>query len=78
MGVSVKSVVYVVVALIVIAVLAPMGIGLLSGAGSTMVTVNGTSQSLTTLADPAVITILTILIPILAVVGIALGFITRD
>jgi hypothetical protein len=77
-GTSVKYVILVAIAMIVIAVIAPIGIGLLSGADQTMVTVNGTPQPLTTLADPAVITLLTVLLPILAIVGIAMGFIPKS
>ena len=77
MAISVKNVIMVVVSLVVIAVVLPLGIGLISAMGDASVTVNGTAYLLSELADPTVITLLTILLPILAVIGIILAFIPR-
>ncbi|GAH74318.1 unnamed protein product, partial [marine sediment metagenome] len=60
------------------AVILPLGIGLVSIMGDALVTLpNGTQVALSTVADPTVITLLTILLPILAVIGIIMGFIPR-
>lgn len=74
MAMSIKNVIMIAISLMVIALVLPLGLGLLAGAGDTMVTVNGTAQALSTLVDPAVLTLLTILIPILAVIGIAIAY----
>ena len=73
MAVGVKSVIMIAVSLMVIALILPLGLGLLGLAGDTIV--NGT-QTLADVVDPSVLTLLTVLIPILAVIGIAIGFIS--
>ena len=83
MEVSVKSVVMIAVSLLVIAIVLPLGIGYIGMAGQYNVSWSGVwNETATTLADvldPSVITILTVLIPILAVIGIAIGFLSmRD
>ena len=83
MGVTVKGVIMIAVALMVIALILPLGLGLLGIAGD--IVVNGSSGTGTfnnsiTLAeaiDPSVLTLLTVLVPILAVIGIAIAFIPR-
>ena len=72
---KVQNVIMIAIALIVIAVIMPMALGLLGGAGDTQVTVNGTAQVLSDLVDPSIITLLTVLIPIVAIVGILIYFI---
>lgn len=64
------------VSLMVIALILPLGLGLISGAGDTMITVNGTSTALSELVDPSVLVLLTVLIPILAVIGIAVAYVS--
>lgn len=76
MSVSVKNVIMIAVSLMVIALILPLGLGLISGAGDTMITVNGTESALSELVDPSVLTLLTVLIPILAVIGIAVAYIS--
>lgn len=76
MALSVRNVIMIAVSLMVVALILPLGLGLLSGAGDTMVTVNGTSTALSDLVDPSVLTLLTVLIPILAVIGIAIAYIS--
>ena len=73
--IGVKSVIGIAVSLMVIALILPLGLGLLGLAGSTIV--NGTT-TLAEAIDPAVLTLLTVLIPILAVIGIAVSFISGD
>ena len=72
MAVGVRSVIMIAVSLMVIALILPLGLGLLGIAGDTIV--NGTT-TLAEAIDPNVLTLLEVLIPILAVIGIAIGFI---
>ena len=67
----------IVVSLIVIAVIMPLGLGLISGAGATNVTVNGVEAALSTFVDPAVLTLLTVLLPILAIIAVIVYFIPK-
>ena len=75
MGTSVKDVIMIAVSLMVIALILPLGLGLLGMAGDTVI--NGTTI-LSEIIDPSVLTLLTVLIPILAVIGIAVSFIKSD
>lgn len=76
MGIGVRSVITIAVSLMVIALILPLGLGLLGMAGDVMVSnVSGTVKYLKDVIDPSVLTLLTILIPILAVIGIAVSFI---
>ena len=75
MGTSVKDVIMIAVSLMVIALILPLGLGLLGMAGDTVI--NGTTV-LSEIIDPSVLTLLTVLIPILAVIGIAVSFIKSD
>jgi hypothetical protein len=72
MGLGVKDVIMIAVSLMVIALILPLGLGLLGMAGDTVI--NGTT-TLAEVIDPSVLTLLTVLIPILAVIGIAVSFI---
>ena len=82
--IGVKSVIGIAVSLMVIALILPLGLGLLGIAGDTVLVVanfTGANESAITLAtaiDPAILTLLTVLIPILAVIGIAVKFISGD
>ena len=81
MGINVKDSIMVGVALLVIALILPLGLGLLGLAGDTVLVAfnaTGLNESAITLADavdPSIMTLLSVLIPILAVIGIAVGFI---
>ena len=75
MAVGVRNVITIAVSLMVIALILPLGLGLLGLAGATVV--NGTT-TLAEVIDPSVLTLLTVLIPILAVIGIAVSFISSD
>ena len=82
MSMGVKSVIGIAVSLMVIALIFPLGLGLLGIAGDTVLIVanfTGASEPAVTLAtaiDPAVLTLLTVLIPILAVIGVAVKFVS--
>ena len=82
-SISIKYIIMAVVALIVIAVLFPIGLGLIGNVGETWVSgfadVNGTAYSdqLKNLVDPTVLILLSILVPILAVIGIVMFFLPR-
>lgn len=77
-NISVKYIIMAVVALIVIAVLFPIGLGLIGNAGETWISLNATtSDQLKNLVDPTVLILLTILVPILAVIGVVMFFLPR-
>jgi len=75
MEANVKQVILVVVSLIVIATIMPLAIGLISNAGNTII--NAQNQTLSDVSDPAIITLLTVLLPILAIIGITMYFIPK-
>lgn len=77
MSSNTRDIITLVIALIVIAVIMPLGLGLVSAAGTSSVTINGTAVALSTVVDPAVITLLTILLPILAVISVIMYFLPR-
>jgi len=75
------------VSLVIVGILLPIGIGYISTMGDTMVTlVNTTANAspstyqvpLSSIADPAVITITTIILPIIVAIGIALAYLKRS
>ena len=77
MAISTRNVITIAVSLMVIALILPLGLGLLAIAGDTIISnISGTVVYLKDAIDPAVLTLLTILIPILAVIGIAVSFIS--
>jgi len=77
---DVGSIVIIAVQLLVIGIVLPLGLGYIALADTYNVSWSGVwNETATTLADvvdPAIITLLTILIPILAVIGIAISFIS--
>lgn len=81
MALTTKDIITIAVALMIIAVIIPMSLGLLAVAGDYVVSVaNATGQGeaivyLSDVLNPAVLMILTTLLPILAVIGIAVSFI---
>ncbi|MGB5911855.1 MAG: hypothetical protein WBH31_11730 [Promethearchaeia archaeon] len=77
MAISTRQIVYTVVSLIIISALLPIGLGLTSAMGQVNVTINGVPTALSTLVDPTVLTLLTTLLPILVVVGIAMYYIPK-
>lgn len=78
---QVKEVIMVGVALLVIALILPLGLGLLGLAGDSVLVgfnatgLNESAITLTDAVDPSIMTLLSVLIPILAVIGIAVGFV---
>ena len=85
MPISTRNVITIAVSLMVIALILPLGLGLIAIAGDTIMVpfnatgVNESAILLKNVIDPSVLTLLTILIPILAVIGIAVSFIsTKD
>ena len=69
----------------VVALIFPLGLGLIGLAGDTVLAVynaTGLNESAITMADavdPAVMTLVSVLIPILAVIGIGIGYVNfRD
>ena len=85
MPISTKNVITIAVSLMVIALILPLGLGLIAIAGDNILVpfnitgVNESAVLLKNVIDPSVLTLLTILIPVLAVIGIAVSFIsTKD
>ena len=78
MATNVKQVILIAVSLIVIATILPLAIGLISVAGDVIISnVSGVEKTLSDVADPAVITLLTVLLPVLAVIGITMYFLPK-
>jgi len=77
--VQMSSVILIAIALIVVAIVLPIGLAYIGSAGSTTVTLpNGSQVVLSDAVDPAVLTLLTILLPILVVIGVVMYFIPRQ
>jgi hypothetical protein len=85
---KIETVIMIAVSLMVVAIIIPLAIGLVSVAdlttfnytGITNSTTGETGQIETTLgsaADPSVITILTVLLPIVAIIGILMYYIPK-
>ena len=72
--IGIRDVIMIAVALMVIALILPLGLGLLGIAGDTII--NGTT-TLSEAIDPSVLTLLTVLVPVLAVISVAIAFIPR-
>ena len=77
-----QKVILISIALIVIAIILPIGLAYISNAGNINTTIYenkslGTFKQLKDVIDPAIISLLTILLPILVVIGIIMYFIPR-
>jgi len=76
---NISNVILIAISLIVIAIILPIGLAYIGNAGNVTVTMpNGSVVALVDAVDPAVITLLTILLPILVVIGIIMYFIPRE
>lgn len=74
MAYSIKAIIMLVVSMVIIGIVLPLGLGYISAMENAVVTVNGTQYALSTLVDPSILTLVTVVLPIVAVVGIVLGF----
>ena len=72
-----RNVIKIAVSLMVVALIIPLAIGLVTIAGDYIITVNGTAYQLKEVADPSVITLLTVLLPVIAIIGIVLFFVPK-
>ena len=73
---SIKQVILLAVALMVVAVIFPIALGLIGNAGN--VVVNATSgATLSDVVDPSVVTLLTVLLPIIAIIAVVLFFLPK-
>lgn len=74
---EIKNVILLAVALMVVAVIFPIALGLIGNAGN--VQVNGTAvpATLSEVVDPAIITLLTVLLPIIAIIAVVLFFLPK-
>ena len=75
--IRIANVILIAIALVIIAIVLPIGIAYIATAGNTTVTIGNESVMLQDVADPAIITLLTVLLPILVVIGIIMYFIPR-
>ena len=81
MAISVKGVILIAISIVIVALIFPLALGLLGMAGDTILVVynaTGLNESAITMADavdPAVMTLVSVLIPILAIIGIAIGYV---
>lgn len=73
MGNDIKRVILIAVALMVIGVIIPIAVGLVANAGNVIVD-STTNATLTDVADPSVVLMIEVLIPIIAVIAIVLMF----
>lgn len=77
--IKISNVILVAISLIVISIILPIGLAYIGSAGQVTVTLpNSTVVALADAVDPAVITLLTILLPILVVIGIIMYFIPKS
>ncbi len=77
---EIKNVILLAVALMVVAVIFPIALGLIGNAGNVVInsTVNATSgDTLTDVVDPSIITLLTVLLPIIAIIAVVLFFLPK-
>ena len=80
--IRIESVIMIAIALIVIAIVLPIGLANIGSAGYYVANSSanaslGEARYLKDVIDPAVITLLTILLPILVIIGIIMYFIPR-
>lgn len=68
-----KSISNLVVAMILVATMFPLALGLLANAGNFIID-STTNATLADVADPSVITLLTVVVPIIGVIAIITGF----
>ncbi len=73
MASDIKRVILIAVALMVIGIIIPIAIGLIAGAGDVVVD-SATNATLAEVADPSVVLMIEVLIPIIAVIAIVLMF----
>ena len=75
MAPPVNRVIMIVIALMVIGVVFPLGLGMIAIMDKALITLpNGSQVALDSVVDPSVIVLLTVLLPILAVIGIIMYF----
>jgi len=74
---SAGEIVSMLIALVLIAFVLPVGLGLVGAFGDYNVTINGTSQAISTILDANVITLVETVVPIMAILSIVMGFLPR-
>ena len=76
---DIKRIILIAIALMVIGVIVPIAIGLVANAGNVIVnsTVNATNPRLSDVADPSIVLMIEVLLPIIAVIAIVLMFLPR-
>ena len=75
---EIKNVILLAVALMVVAVIFPIDLGLIGGAGDVVISnISGVVKTLADVVDPSIITLLTILLPIIAIIAVVLFFLPK-
>lgn len=73
-----RDIIELVVELILVGMLVPIGLAYIGGAGSTYVVIGGVNQTMAQWVDPTIVSIFTIIIPIVAIVGLITRFTRRS
>ena len=68
-----RNIIMLAVGLIIVAVIFPIALGLLGNAGTVIVD-STTNQTLADVIDPAVLTLLVILLPVIAIIAVIMSF----
>lgn len=74
---SSQEIISMLVALVLIAFVLPLGLGLVGAFGDFNVTINGTSTAISEILDDNVINLVEVIIPTMAVISLMLGFLPR-
>ncbi len=73
---EIKNVILLAVALMVVAVIFPIALGLIGNAGNVVVN-SSSGERLSDVVDPSIITLLTVLLPIIAIIAVVLFFLPK-
>lgn len=74
---STRGIIMLVISLIIVGMLLPIGLAYIAGSANTYIVVNGVNQTLAEWVDPTIISLLTIIVPIVAVVSIVIYYIPQ-
>lgn len=69
-----RDIIELVVELVLVGMLIPIGLSYIGGAGSTYVSIGGVNQTMAQWVDPTIVSIFTIIVPIVAIVGLITRF----
>lgn len=79
MGSGYSKIIMLAVALIIVAVIFPIALGLLGLSGEVIVSnATGTPRTLSDVIDPTVLVLLTVLLPIIAIIAVVMYFLPKS